>query len=199
MLERFCHKVVSDYRLYDLVQQAAGAGQVRARLRPLLRGAENQSVLDIGAGTGALRPYLPRSSQYIWVDNDAEKLRGYQSRGAGGGGGLALVGSVFELGLAPKSVDQALCIAVAHHLADGELSRAFREIARVVKRRLIFLDPLDCPRLMSRMLWSIDRGSFPRSAEVLRRFLEESYVLEQAEVFTVLHRYFVCVATPKPV
>jgi SAM-dependent methyltransferase len=195
MLERFCHKVVSDYRLYDLVQQAAGAGQVRARLRPLLDGAENQSVLDIGAGTGALRPYLPRSSQYIWVDNDPAKLRGYQSRG----GGLALVGSVFELGLAPKSVDQALCIAVAHHLADGELSRAFREIARVVKRRLIFLDPLDCPRLMSRMLWSIDRGSFPRSAEVLQRFLEESYVLEQAEVFTVLHRYFVCVATPKPI
>ena len=101
--------------------------------------------------------------------------------------------------IGPKSVDQALCIAVAHHLADGELSRAFREIARVVKRRLIFLDPLDCPRLMSRMLWSIDRGSFPRSAEVLRKFLEESYVLEQAEVFTVLHRYFVCVATPKPV
>ena len=50
---------------------------------------------------------------------------------------------------------------------------------------------------MSRLLWSIDRGSFPRSQEVLRRFLEEYYVLEQAEVFTVLHRYFVCVARPK--
>ncbi len=194
MLDRFFHKVVSDYRLYDLVQQAAGAGKVRLRLMPLLRGAENQSVLDIGAGTGALQSYLPRSSRYIWVDNDIQKLRGYLSRG----GGLALLGSVFELGLAPKSVDQALCIAVAHHLADGELSLAFREIARVVRRRLIFLDPLDCSRLMSRMLWSIDRGAFPRSAEVLRKFLEESYVIEQAEVFTVLHRYLVCVAKPKP-
>ena len=43
MLESFCHKVVSDYRLYDLVQRAAGAGQVRDRLRPMLRGAENHS------------------------------------------------------------------------------------------------------------------------------------------------------------
>jgi ubiquinone/menaquinone biosynthesis C-methylase UbiE len=194
MLHRFCHKVVSHHRLYDLVQQAAGAERVREKLMPLMRGAENQRVIDIGAGTGALKAYLPRSSHYIWVDNDTEKLRGYLSRG----GGLALVGSALELGLAPKSVDQALCIAVAHHLADRELSRAFREIARVVRQRLIFLDPLDCPRLMSRMLWSIDRGSFPRSAEVLRRFLEESYVLEQVEVFTVLHRYLVCVAKPKP-
>ena len=151
--------------------------------------------MDIGAGTGALEAYLPRSSRYIWVDNDTEKLRGYLSRG----GGMAVLGSALDLGLAPKSVEQALCIAVAHHLADRELSRAFRGIARVVRHRLIFLDPLDCPRLMSRMLWSIDRGSFPRSAEVLRKFLAESYVVEQAEVFTVLHRYLVCVAKPKAV
>ncbi len=193
MLDRLLHKAVSNHRVYDLVQWAAGADKVRARLVPLLDGADNQSVLDIGAGTGALRSWLPRRCRYLWMDNDSEKLQGYLSRG----GGLAVLGSALQLGLADKSVDQALCVAVAHHLADAELLLAFHEIARVVKRKLIFLDPIDCPtRAASRLLWSIDRGSFPRSPEVLRRFLEESFVLEQAEVFTVLHRYFVCVARP---
>jgi len=89
-------------------------------------------------------------------------------------------------------------MAVAHHLKDAELRQALQEIARVIRHKLVFLDPVDCPaRPLSRLLWSIDRGSFPRSPEVLRRFLEERYALEQAEVFTVLHSYFVCVAKPR--
>ena len=194
MLDRLLHKVVSNHRVYDLVQWAAGADKVRARMAPLLNGADNQSVLDVGAGTGALRSWLPGNCRYLWMDNDPEKLQGYLSRG----GGLAVLGSALQLGLANKSVDQALFFAVAHHLADAELVLAFHELARVVKHKLIFLDPIDCPtRPVSRLLWSIDRGSFPRSQEVLRGFLEESYVLEQAQVFTVLHRYFVCVARPR--
>jgi|SRR5579871_173375 len=188
------HKVVSNHKLYDLVQWAVGADKVRARLTPLLDGADNQSVLDVGAGTGALREWLPDNSRYMWMDNDPAKLQGYLSKG----GGLAVLGSALQLGLANKSVDQALFVAVAHHLPDAELQLAFQEIARVVKHKLIFLDPLDCPRRpMSRLLWSIDRGSFPRSPEVLRGLLEKSYVLEQAQVFTVLHRYFICVARPR--
>jgi SAM-dependent methyltransferase len=194
MLDRLLHKAVANHRLYDFVQWAAGVNTVRTRLLPLLNGADNQSVLDVGAGTGALRAWLPSNSRYMWMDNDPEKLQGYLSRGAG----LAVLGSAFQLGLANKSVDQALFVLVAHHLTDAELRLAFDEIARVVKHKLIFIDPIDCPtRLMSRLLWSIDRGSFPRTPEVLRKFLEESYILEQAEVFTVRHRYFACIAKPR--
>jgi SAM-dependent methyltransferase len=194
MLDQLLHKAVANHRLYDLVQWAAGANTVRTRLLPLLNGTVNQSVLDVGAGTGALRAWLPGNSRYMWMDNDPEKLQGYLSRGSG----LAVLGSALQLGLANKSVDQALFVAVAPHLADAELRLAFREIARVVKDKLIFLDPIDCPtRSMSRFLWSIDRGSFPRTPEKLRGLLEESYTLEQAEVFTVRHRYFVCVAKPR--
>jgi len=167
---------------------------VGARLVPLLAGAENRIVLDVGAGTGGLRAFLPENCRYIWLDNDPHKLRGYAARP----GDLVMLGSALRLALRSKSVDQALCTAVAHHLEDAELRQALREIARVTRRKLVFLDPIDCPaRLASRLLWSIDRGSFPRSPETLRTFLEESYVLEQAEVFTVLHRYFACVAKPK--
>jgi SAM-dependent methyltransferase len=156
--------------------------------------AEQRIVLDVGAGTGGGRALLPTDCRYIWLDNDRHKLRGYTARP----GDWAILGSALDLALASKSVDQALCVAVAHHLRDAELRQALQETARVVRHKLVFLDAIDCPaRLPSRLLWSIDRGSFPRSPEVLRTFLEEYYVLEQAEIFTVLHSYFVCVARPK--
>jgi ubiquinone/menaquinone biosynthesis C-methylase UbiE len=188
------HNALSHPKLYDLVQWAVGAAKVRARLVPLLAGSEERIVLDIGAGTGGLRALLPENCCYIWMDNDPQKLRGYTVRP----GDRAILGSALCLALAPNSVDQALCASVAHHLGDAELRQALREIARVIRYKLVFLDPVDCPaRPVSRLLWSIDRGSFPRSPEVLRRFLEEYYVLERAEVFTVLHRYFACVARPR--
>jgi SAM-dependent methyltransferase len=194
MPQRLCDSAFSHHKLYDLVQWVAGAAKVRAQLIPLLTGAENRSVLDVGAGTGALRNFLPENRRYIWMDNDTQKLRGFLARR----GDWAVLGSALRLPLAPASVDQALCVAVAHHLNDAELRQALDEIARVVKHNLVFLDPVDCPsRPLSRLLWSVDRGSHPRSPEVLRKFLEERYVLEQARVFTVLHRYFVCVAKPK--
>ena len=52
MLQQFCDSAVSHPKLYDLVQWAAGAAKVRARLAPLLAGAEDKLVLDVGAGTG---------------------------------------------------------------------------------------------------------------------------------------------------
>jgi ubiquinone/menaquinone biosynthesis C-methylase UbiE len=194
MPQRLRDSVFSHHKLYDLVQWAVGASKVRARLMPLMGGADGRTVLDVGAGTGGLRAYLPGKCRYIWMDNDPQKLRGYAARP----GDWAVLGSALNLGLASKSVDQALCMAVAHHLRDAEFRQALQETARVVRHKLVFLDPIDRPaRLLSRLLWSIDRGSCPRSPEVLRKFLEEYYVLEQAEVFTVLHSYFVCVARPK--
>lgn len=193
MLGSFCHKILSNPRVYDWVQRAVGGDKVRDRLMPILTETENQTVLDVGAGTGTLRAWLPPNCQYIWMDPDRSKLDGYLSRG----GGLAVLGSATEIGIVKKSVDQAFCVAVAHHLDDEALERALHEIARVTKHRLVFLDAIDCSRTASRLLWSIDRGSFPRTPEVLRKFLEEGYVIERSDVFTVLHRYFLCVARPK--
>jgi SAM-dependent methyltransferase len=184
----------SHHKLYDIVQWAVGGAKVYARLIPRLAGAGDRSVLDVGAGTGGLRRLLPDDCHYIWMDTDPQKLRGYRALP----GDQAMLGSAVDLPLASGSVDQALLMAVAHHLEDAALRQALREIARVVREKLVFLDPIARPdRLASRFLWGIDRGSFPRSPEVLRSFLEECYVLEQAEVFTVLHSYFICVARPK--
>jgi hypothetical protein len=71
------------------------------------------------------------------------------------------------------------------------------ELARVTRQELVFVDPLRTGRLASRALWSIDRGSHPRTYEELLGRLTSHFASLQTEELTLLHRYIVFVGTPR--
>jgi hypothetical protein len=48
------------------------------------------------------------------------------------------------------------------------------------------------------LLWSIDAGSYPRTADELLAALEKDFVVEHEEQFAVHHAYLLCVARPRP-
>jgi ubiquinone/menaquinone biosynthesis C-methylase UbiE len=162
---------------------------------PYLMQAENQIVLDVGAGTGNFAPLLPRSATYLWLDNDMQKLRGFKKKWSSG---LATLGDATRIGLKDKSVDYALCIALAHHLSDIELPLLFSELARVVRRKLIFLDPVEYKRSwISNLAWRYDQGSYPRSVQVLRSAMEPWFEVEKIENYAIYHHYLLCISTPR--
>ncbi len=100
--------------------------------------------------------------------------------------------------LRAKSVDCALCIALSHHLSDGQLPLLFRELARVVRDRLVLMDAVrDSNSKLSQLLWKCDRGKYPRSVEALRAALEPWFELQQVREFTVFHRYVMCLGKPR--
>ena len=72
------------------------------------------------------------------------------------------------------------------------------ELARVTQRQLVFVDALRTSRLASRILWSIDRGSHPRSYEELVGRLTSRFATVQAEAFTVRHSYLLFVGVQSP-
>ena len=138
---------------------------------------------------------MPDSTRYIWMDNDVQKLSGYSGRQRNE---LSAMGDGTQLCFRDKSVDYALCCAVLHHLDDDQVGRMFDELSRVVRRRLIVLDPVEClDRLMSNLLWKYDRGSFPRTGERIRAALGRRFDLEFVDELTVCHRYILCIANPK--
>jgi SAM-dependent methyltransferase len=186
--------VASSPLVYDIVQRAAGANSVRKWLAPFLVESASHTLLDIGAGTGAIKSWIPPSTDYIWIDNDPKKLLGYRSRGLSAGGVLT---DASQLCFADKSIDYALCMAVSHHLTGEEIRRSLQEISRVVRHRLFFVDALDSPRIASRALWRLDRGSYPRTSDVLLEHIGQSFDVERVETFQVLHRYILCIARPK--
>lgn len=195
MLTRFLHRVVSNPWVYDRVQYLLGFQQTCRRLMPYLAQTDGQIVLDVGAGTGNLAGLMPRSATYLWLDNDSQKLQGFKTKWLSS---LGMLCDATRICLKDKSVDYALCIALAHHLSDMELPLLFSELARVIKQKLIFLEPLKYKESkISNMLWKYDRGRYPRSIQAICSAIEPWFEIEQKERYSIYHHYILCINKPK--
>jgi ubiquinone/menaquinone biosynthesis C-methylase UbiE len=196
LFTRFLHWVVANPRVYDAVQYLLGFEQTRRRLAPYLGQTNNQTVLDVGGGTGNYARLVPRSATYFWLDNDPAKLRRFKAKCSSRLG--AMLADATRICLRDKSVDCVVCIALAHHLSDTELPSLFRELARVVRRRLIFLDAVERKgSRISNLLWKFDRGRYVRSAQDLCSAMDQWFEREQTEYYTVYHHYLVCIGKPR--
>ena len=194
MLKSAAHALVSHPWVYDKVQWLAGTERVFGRLAPHVKKTLGDVILDIGGGTGNSISVVPSASDYIWLDNDPLKLQGFRRKHPTL---IGIIGDATSIPLRDKSVDDVLCTAVLHHLSDGQLSRFFQETARVVRKKLIVLDPVERKTsIVSRTLWKYDRGSHPRSVETLCAAMSASFSIEQTERFAVLHEYLICVGSP---
>jgi ubiquinone/menaquinone biosynthesis C-methylase UbiE len=181
--------------VYDAIQWIVGASTVRQEIQRhtgVCAGAK--TVLDLGGGTGALRAYLPTDCHYICLDVEIPKLRGF--RGAYPLGS-ALLADATQLPVPPDSVDVVLCVAMSHHVDDVQFNLILKEVQRVVKKGglFLFLDAVSAPRrLLSRLLWSLDRGSHPRERDIIEGFIQRHFNLLHREVFSIYHSYLLIAA-----
>ena len=96
-------------------------------------------------------------------------------------------------------MDYTLSIALFHHLDDEALSDMLREVARVTRERVVFLDALSVPdSKMSRLLWKLDRGDSPRTRAVLLAALRRWFDLDEVESYATYHTYLLCAGRPRP-
>jgi SAM-dependent methyltransferase len=197
MLKSIVQKVASRPWVYDQIQYLAGMGFVDRRIeRQLGRLGRASSVLDLGGGTGRLRTLFLSTCTYICLDHDLSKLRKFHRSHQSG---LALVADVTRTPTLNHSIDVILVVAVSHHLTDSSLSNLMKESRRVLKAegKIVFMDALWNPRrMLGRLLWRYDRGSFPRSEYVLRSTLASHFEQIHEERFTYLHEYLLWVGAP---
>jgi ubiquinone/menaquinone biosynthesis C-methylase UbiE len=182
--------------VYDAVQRIAGDLQLQQRLALHFGNVPPGSrVVDFGGGTGRLAARLP-DRIYICLDSDIQKLRSFVSRSRNG---VALVASATRSPIRTASADAVLCIKVTHHLTDSELEAMLGEAARIVRPGgvLIVADAIRSPRWMSRLLWSLDRGSHPRTVDLLERMLPAAYRPVGQERFRLrgFHDFWLCIAS----
>jgi SAM-dependent methyltransferase len=184
----------SDPRVYDAIQVLAGRHIAHRLLRRAVAPAHDQTVLDVGAGTGSLARLLPPGAVYWALDNDPAKLRRLSVKVPYA---RCLQGSALDIGLADDAVDWTVCVAVAHHLDDDELPQLVAELARVTRHRLVFLEPIrTSKRGIAQLLWRYDQGSYPRSAETLLSALGRHFDVERVERFRAVHECVLCSGSP---
>lgn len=182
-------------RLYDLVQSVVGLEATRERLEPHLAELESGTLIDVGAGTGTWLSLVPDHVDVVAVDLDSEKLAKLQSKHPRV---RTVTADATRLPFGDGAVDYALCVALTHHLDDAGLGLLASELARVARRKVIVLDAVnDQTPWTARLLWALDRGSYPRPLGQIREALERQLVLEHVETYSVRHRYLLCVGAPR--
>jgi ubiquinone/menaquinone biosynthesis C-methylase UbiE len=175
--------------VYDRIQNLAGQKENLDRIARHTDVMGVETIVDVGGGTGASRTLWPASCRYVCLDIEMPKLKGFRSKVPGG---LAVLSDATHMPIATGTVDIVMCMAVVHHLADAMLDQVFVEALRVLKvgGRLILLDPVvNRERLAGRILWRLDRGSYPRTEEDVRERLESRFKILHWEKFAIYHEY----------
>jgi len=184
------HKLVAFPVVYDLSQWLAGASVSRQIFREEFAKLPcHGRVLDVGGGTGLSRPLLPEKWSYCCLDPDPQKLEGFRAKFPQD---EYVEASGCEIPLLDESFDLCLMNAVSHHLTNQELHTSLSEIRRVLRPQgmLVFLDAIWNPtNLRGRFLWSVDRGSFPKTEETLRNHLARYFKIDRTRNWKIHHEY----------
>ncbi len=71
-----------------------------------------------------------------------------------------------------------------------------REMARVTRNELIFLDAVARDAWVSKLLWSADRGSHPRRRDAIVSAIAREFEIVETAQFAIRHEYVVCIGRP---
>jgi ubiquinone/menaquinone biosynthesis C-methylase UbiE len=189
MLTELLHRLAARASIYDRIQTLAGNQQLLKRLSQELAPLNPKVVVDIGGGTGTVREILTSGCKYICVDLEMPKLIGFRRKASGG---LAVMANVTAIPIKDSCVDLIICKSVTHHLTDVQLDRAFEESRRILRKGgyiLVFDAVWNPSRIAGRLLWALDRGSYPRASEGLRKRFGERFDIKRWEKLLIHHEY----------
>jgi ubiquinone/menaquinone biosynthesis C-methylase UbiE len=184
------HKLVAIPNVYDFCQMLAGASVSQRVFREEFATlAPKGRALDVGGGTGLMRPLLPKAWAYCCLDPDPQKLEGFRAKFHND---ESLQCSACKMLLPDESFDLCIMCAVSHHLTDEEFDVSLSEIRRVLRQggKLVFMDSLWNPsNLRGRLIYAVDRGSFPRSLKQIERHLGIHLSIQRSRLWKVHHEY----------
>lgn len=167
---KFGHRLLENPKIYQGFLRAVIGDAYRRLVDAYVQPRFGERLLDIGCGTGDFIEYL-EGCDYVGFDLNPGYIE--TARGRYGDRGDFRCGSVAEdrwpfCG----EFDIATAVGVVHHLNDAEARQLFTLAARALKPggRLITYDGcyvLGQP-LLARVVVSMDRGRFVRTAEAYR-------------------------------
>jgi SAM-dependent methyltransferase len=189
-MESLLHRFVAIPAVYDFSQWMAGASICRKiMLEEYASLPSSGHALDVGGGTGLSRPLLPEKWSYCCLDPDPQKLDGFRAKFPRD---QSIEASGCEIPMPDSSFDLCLMNAVSHHLTHEELKKSLAEIGRVLRPGGSFLlsDAVWNPaNFRGRLLWSVDRGSFPKTEEALQTHLAGHFSIARKRRWKVHHEY----------
>jgi ubiquinone/menaquinone biosynthesis C-methylase UbiE len=187
---RLLHWIAAIPFVYNLIQHMAGIKRLEQQIRQLIADVPQAGlIVDVGGGTGIWRTlWTHPQARYVCVDLDPQKLEGYVLAHQD----PALLADASRLPFADNSIDKLMYIFIWHHLDEETFIRALLEAKRTLKSggHLIVMEPVWDPfRWAGRMLWALDRGSYPRTHNALLQIVGEHFTPFHTQSYAIYHRY----------
>jgi SAM-dependent methyltransferase len=197
VLRTLLGRIAAIPRVYDLIQTAAGNDVVQKRLAECLQALPVRSrLIELGGGTGLAAGAVRDDIEYVCLDLDAAKLQRFvrQHRGA-----RVVAADATRCPIRTGAADAVMAVKVTHHLDDTQLVAMVQEAARIVRPggTLIVVDAVRTSRVASRVLWKVDRGVHPRTADAIRAAVASGFTPIHVEEFSVTfrHQFLLCVGS----
>lgn len=196
LAERIIHRVVQNSAFFYYARIHFYWGTMR-RMRRTLAIEPGERLIDIGCG-GGMGARLTRGF-YVGVDTELKYLQFARRRLRHLGTHSFLSASAMELSFHDGAFDKGMMLNVVHHLNDEMMDRFFRELRRVVRKKVFVLDHApEHDNVVSGWLLKLDRGANFRQRPELRRLLAMHWDIEHEEPFfnaerTISHVLFTLV------
>ena len=135
------------------------------RINPVLRQLDakpSEHVLDAGCGFGYLVKHF-KTCYYTGVDSDPGRIDWAKSHIGEHKKRKFIAADICHTQLPAKSFDKAVAFGLLHHLPDDVAARCVRELSRLVKGNIVFLDGVYSDyHVINNILCKYDQGKYVR-------------------------------------
>lgn len=180
--------------LFHYARVLGNGWRVRREVQAALAATPEESVLDVGCGTGGFCLAVP--GEYVGIDINASYVAFAQWRWATPR--RRFVTAELAALEGDAAFDKAILVNCLHHMSDPDATAVLARLARLVRRRLVVVDAdPESSNWLQALLLRYDRGDFIRPAGQQRALLTERFRVLVERRFrntphTVVQTLFVC-------
>lgn len=171
--------------LFNFLQRVCNLGDLRQPLAARLRASAQDSILDVGCGTGLYSTLA--KGRYLGIDLNESYIKYARSK-YGNDDKRFMVGDVTNLDTKGELFDKTLYLAMLHHFGEEDNLKILERISALTRQQILILD-LTIPEKstpLQKFFLKVERGQYLRSLGEQLRIIEK--VLHIKEVSTVLNR-----------
>lgn len=163
---------------YTVIRRIALFGDDKRPVVQALDMEDTDRILDVGCGAGDYAGIVRERGYYLGVDSHPDFIRAAKNRFTGKNIDFA-AGDILKLDIPDKSFDKAILVFVMHHINDEGCERLLEKLSRVVKKRCVIVENINCRyHFINNLLCRLDRGEFIRPLEHQKRLIGRYFEIE---------------------